>query len=96
MPKKQGEFPPRDMKELEEVFYGKNRDGKDIDWGRFRRYESWIHGQTYSPTFEGLAKEVFSPLGNVAKIPEEKDKKTFDFKIEQAKILLETTSCLLH
>jgi hypothetical protein len=36
--------------------------------------------------------QIFSPLGKVEKIPEIKRKKTFDFRIDQSKILLEITS----
>jgi len=92
MPKKEKEFPPKDMKELEEIFYGKTGDGKDVDWGRYRRYGSWVQGEALSPTFEAAAKQIFSPLGNAEKIHEIKGKKTFDFKIDQSKILLEITS----
>ena len=49
------------MKELEEVFYGKNADGKDIDWGKYRRYNDWINTEARSPTFEAMAKQIFSP-----------------------------------
>lgn len=90
MPKK--EFLPKDMKDLEEIFYGKSGDGKDIDWERFRKYRNWIQTEAYSPMFEAVAKQIFSPLGKVKKIREIKGKKTFDFRIDQSKILLEITS----
>lgn len=92
MPKKEREFPLKDMNELEEVFYGKSGDGKDIDWGKYRRYNDWLQTEAQSPTFEATAKQIFSPLGNVEKIPEIRGKKTFDFRIDQSKILLEVTS----
>lgn len=92
MPKKEKEFPPKDMKELEKIFYGESGDGKDIDWGRFRRYGNWVQGEAYSPSFEGVTIQIFSTLGIVEKIREIKGKKTFDFRINESKILLETTS----
>lgn len=39
-----------------------------------------------------LQSRFFIPLGKVKKIPEVKGKKTFDFRIDQSKILLEVTS----
>jgi hypothetical protein len=92
MPKKEKEFPPKDMKELGKIFYGESGDGKDIDWDCFRRYGSWIQGEAYSPSFEAVTMQIFSPLGIVEKIREINGKKTFDFRINQSKILLESTS----
>ena len=78
------------MKDLEGMYYGKN--GKDINFERLKQYENDIRSKIESPIREREVKELFSPICELEKIKEKMGKKTFDFKNENEKLLIEVTS----
>lgn len=92
MTKKKKDHVPRDIEDLERIYYGLNKEGKNVDLHRKRGYEDWLRAQVMSPSFEDYVKEMFAPLGNVEKVPENKKRPTFDFKIDDRRLLLEVTS----
>ena len=92
MGKKKKGFLPDDIEDLETIFYGSNKNGKNIDLHRQRRYLDWSKSQIMSPAYEQHVKTMFSPLGKMVKIPENKKRPTFDYKIDNRRMLIEVTS----
>ena len=83
---------PKDIDDLEKIFYGPNKNGKNVDLYRQRRYLDLLRTQVMSPAFEGDAKAMFAPLGKMEKIPENQERPTLDYKIDDRRLLLEVTS----
>lgn len=78
-------FLPKDIKDLESIYY-------DLDRGQDRkRYESHLQDTIFSPDQESEVKELLGQLGTCTKLPRQ-SKKTFDFKIDETKLLVEVTS----
>jgi hypothetical protein len=92
MSRKNEDHIPKDMADLERIFYGSNKDGKEVDLHRQRRYLDYLRTQVLSPGFEDDAKRMFAPLGKVEKIPETQKHTNFDYKIDDMKLLLEVTA----
>jgi len=92
MTKKKKEHVPRDMGDLEEIFYGPNKDGRNVNLNRQKRYLDYLRTQVLSPRAEEDAKKIFAPLGKIEKIPETKKQTSFDYKIDDRRLLLEITS----
>lgn len=90
--RKKKDFRPNTMKDLEEIYYGKTENGKDINFGRLQQYEDYVRSGIESKNQEQEVKELFSPIGELEKIKEKKGEKTFDFKNENEKLLIEVTS----
>jgi hypothetical protein len=83
--KKKKDFRPNTMKDLEGIVYGN-------DFERRKKYEDYVRSGIESPIREQEVKELFSPIGELEKIKERKGEKTFDFKYENEKLLIEVTS----
>ncbi len=92
MSKKKKEFLPKDMDDLEKMVYGPNKDGRNIDSYRLKQYKDWLQSEDFSARLEQETRTIFSPLGEVVKIKENKAKSTFDFRIDSVEVLVETTS----
>ena len=63
-----------------------------VDLEKLKKYEDFQKTKILSPSNEDEIIEIFKPIGQAVKIPERKDKKTFDFRIDDEKILIEVTS----
>jgi hypothetical protein len=76
--------PPKDIVELEKLYYGKNKDGKDIDVEAIKSHEKDERNPANYPNglnpSESTIKNFLSRFGEVKKIPENKNK-TPDFEI---------------
>jgi len=92
MPRKDKDYLPKNMEDLEKIFYGSNKDGRDVDLYRLRRYLDMVRTKNQSPASEDYAKKRFAPLGKIEKIPENQKHTNFDYKIDDWKLLLEVTS----
>jgi len=92
MPKKKKDYVPKDMEDLEKIFYGPKKDGRNVDRYRQRRYLDLLRTQVMSPAFEGEVKAMFASLGKIEKIPENQKRTNFDYKIDDRRLLLEVTS----
>jgi hypothetical protein len=92
MPRKTKDHLPRNMEDLEKIFYGPDKDGKKVNLFRLRRYLDNLKTQVLSPSFEGDVKKMFAPLGKTEKIPENQEHTNFDYKIDAQRLLLEVTS----
>jgi len=92
MPRKKKDYIPNTIEDLYEIFYGPNKDGKNVDSFRLRRYLDTLRGRFLSPAYEHHVKEMFAPLGRIEKIPENQDHTNFDSKIDSRKLLIEVTS----
>lgn len=79
-------FKPKKIEDLVDIFY--NDDRKEDK----RKYLSHVQTKVLSKACEDEVKKLFSGIGNIKKIPTEIDVRTFDSKIESAKILIETTT----
>jgi len=90
--KKKKDFRPNTMKDLEEIYYGKNGNRKDTNFERLQQYEDDIRSRIESKNQEQEVKVLFSPVSELEKIKEKKGEKTFDFKDESEKLLIEVTS----
>jgi len=90
--KKKKDFRPNTMNDLEKIYYGKTGNGKDINFKRLKQHEDDIGSKIENPIREQEVKELFLPIGELEKIKEKKVKKTFDFKNENEKLLIEVTS----
>ncbi len=91
MPKKKGEFDDLTYEGLLKLFYGEKGDGTDSDAAKLRRYENTLQVNITSPQQETEVKNLFSKIGTLTKIAENDDK-TYDYLIEDKKMLLEVTS----
>lgn len=89
MPKKK-EFKDLSMEELEEIFYGPNMNGENVDATRLRRYENHMIVNITSPHQEEIVETLLSNVGEVTKIPES-DIHTFDYAVHDVKLLTEVT-----
>lgn len=85
-------FIPENIEDLEKMYYGENKDGTNIKYDLIKKHQTWLKTNTFSPLNEKEIVEIFSPLGKVVKIKEIPNQKTFDFKIDEEKILTEVTS----
>lgn len=92
MPKRNKDCLPKDMDELEKIYYGANKNGRNIDLFRQRRYEDNLRTHVLSPRHEHDVEKMFTSLGTVEKIRENKKCPTFDYKIDARKLLLEVKS----
>ena len=92
MPKKNRDHVPKDMEELEKIYYGPDKDGRNIDLFRQRRYEDNLRTHVLSPKHEDDVEKMFAPLGIIERIRENKKRPTFDYKIDARKLLLEVKS----
>jgi len=80
------------MKELEQIFYGPKRDGRNVDYSLLRKYMDALRTDVDSPDNESRVKSIFSKVTKVDKIPENKEKRTYDYKLDEERILMEVTS----
>jgi len=92
MTRKNRDYVPKNMSDLEEIFYGQKKDGRNVDLYRQKRYLDWLRTKVLSSTFEIHAKGVFAPLGKIEKIPENQKRTSFDYKIDDRRLLLEVTT----
>lgn len=92
MPRKKKDYLPKDMDDLEKIFYGPNKDGRKVNLFRQRRYLDNLRTQVMSPRIEGEVKKMFATLGKIEKIPETQEHTNFDYKIDARSLLLEVTS----
>ena len=92
MSRKKKDYVPKDMEDLETIFYGPNKDGRNVDLYLQKRYLDWLRSQVLSQAFEDSVKKMFSPLGETEKIPESQKRPNFDYKIDDRKLLIEVTS----
>ena len=81
----------KDIDELEKIFYGENKDGKNVDLYKRHKYLNNPVRDILNPHEENFVKEVFSKWGYVKKI-KETNSRTSDLKIDSEKILVEITS----
>ena len=63
-----------------------------MDYSLLRKYQDDLRTNVGSPDNESRVKSIFSKLDKVDKIPETKGKETYDFKVDEHKILIEVTS----
>jgi len=92
MTRKNKDYVPKNMGELEEFFYGPKKDGRNVDLYRQKRYLDWLRTLVLSCAFEDQAKAMFCPLGEMEKIQENQKQPSFDFKIDDRRLLLEVTT----
>ncbi len=77
---------PKDMEDMTDMFYNPERiEGR-------KRYESYIQANILSKLQEDVVKKIFGKMGKCEKIPTVDHQETFDFKIADAKLLIEVTS----
>lgn len=79
------EFAPKDMQDLEDVFFDPARQKDKEKW------ESYAQN-TLSDFREKDIPRIFGVFGNCKKIPESREKKTFDYEIHESRLLLEVTT----
>jgi hypothetical protein len=86
---------PKDIFELEKLYFGKNKDGKDIDTEAIKRYEKDLRNpakcQDELNESESIIKNFLLRFGEVKKIPEEENK-TPDFEIVGKNTFVEVKS----
>ena len=75
---------PKNIEELTEIYYGPNGNKRN-------KYENWAKTKIISPQYEKEVIAIFGSIGDVVKISRSRGK-TFDFKIDEEKILIEVTS----
>jgi len=75
-------FEPEDINDLTDIYYNPDR-AEDRE-----KYESLVQGML-SEIQENEIKNIFSVFGDCQKVPTRKNKKTVDFKIDEAKLLIE-------
>jgi hypothetical protein len=92
MGKKRKTSGPKNIDELEQTYYGPEKNGLNIDAEKLRRYEERMQAEIIAPSYEEKVKGIFSKLGKINKIPENSNGKTFDFEMPDEKILVEVTS----
>lgn len=92
MSRKKKDHLPKDMDDLEKIFYGPDKDGRNIDRFRQRRYLDNLRTQVRSPRSEVDAEKIFASFGKMEKIPENQEHTNFDYKIDDQRLLLEVTS----
>jgi len=80
------------MDDLEKIYYGPNKDGKNVSANEIRGHEDHMRTKIISPMREDEVKQIFSPLGVVERISRTNQKKTSDFKIENEKLIIEVKS----
>jgi len=78
--------------ELNKIYYGPDRDGKNVSVNEIKGYEDSQRNNILSPLREKDVKRFFAPIGEVEKIPRNNQKKTNDFKIESEKLMIEVKS----
>ena len=74
------------------MYYGKNRNGKDLNFERRKKYEDYIRSEFISPGREQEIMELFSPIGELEKMKTKKGETTIDFKCKDEKLIIEVTS----
>ena len=77
--------PPRDMEELEDIFYAGDHD-------KLKRYLDWMDSTILSKQREDILEESVDPSILVSKVKERKGIKTPDRIIEEEKLYVEVTS----
>jgi len=92
MPRKKKDYLPKDIDDLETIFYGDSKDGRKVNLFRQRRYLNNLRTQLMSPRNEDDFKKRFATLGKIEKILETQDHTTFDYKIVARRLLFEVTS----
>lgn len=92
MPRKNKDYVAKNMDDLEKIHYGPNKDGRNVDLFRLRRYNDNLRAQVLSPWRERDVEKIFASLGKIEKIPENTKRPTFDYKIDARRLLLEVTS----
>ena len=87
--------PPNDINELEKMYYGNNKDGRDVNAEDINRYEKDFNNPEKYPDrlniSESAIKDFLSQIGEVKKIPEEENK-TPDFEIIGKNLFVEVKS----
>jgi hypothetical protein len=86
MPRKGRDFLPEDVNNLEEIHYDPSRA-----WD-LRRYDNQLRSEVISPDIEDGVKQIFAPLCKLERIKEKRGHRTFDFKSDEARLLVEVTS----
>ncbi len=89
---KKKDYLPNNIEALEEIYYGKNMNGKDLNSERRKKYEDYIRSKFISPGREQEIMELFSPIGELEKIKRKEGEATADFKCENEKLIIEVTS----
>jgi hypothetical protein len=84
-------FKVKTIDDLLEIYYGPNKDGKNISANEIKKYEDHIRTDIISPLREGEVKQFFSPIGELKRISRSQSK-TSDFTIESENLLIEVTS----
>lgn len=79
------------IEDLHKVYYGTNKDGKNVSKNGILQYEDDLR-TLVTKWREEEVKQIFSYLGEVERVPRSNRKKTSDFKIEDEKLIIEITS----
>lgn len=78
------------IEELENIYYGPDKNGKNVSPEKINKYEDWTRTKIISKIQEDEVKSLFDQLGPVKRIPKDQNK-TYDFEIEGL-ALIEVTS----
>lgn len=79
------------IEDLEKIYYGPNKNGKNVLPSEIKKYEDYIRTKVISPMNEGEVKQFFAPIGEIKRISRSQNE-TNDFIIENNKLLIEVTS----
>lgn len=79
------------VEDLEKIYYGHNKDGKNVAANEIKEYEDYKRTEIISKLREKEIQKHFTPIGDVKRISRCQNK-TNDFRIENKKILIEVTS----
>lgn len=89
---KKKDYLPDTIEDLNEMYYGKNMNGKDLNFEMRKNYEDYIQSGIINQKREQEVRELFSPIGELEKIKRKKGETTIDFKCENEKLIIEVTS----
>jgi len=85
------DFIPNSMDDMEKMYYGPNKDGKNVDLMKISKHQDWINNQM-NQYKEEFVQKIFSELGKIIKIPATGLETTSDFVILEERLLIEVTS----
>ena len=80
------------IEDLHKVYYGPNKDGKNVSKNGILQYEDAMRTKLITKWREREVAQIFSHLGEVKRVSRSNRKKTSDFKIEDEKLIIEVKS----
>jgi len=79
------------MEDVTTKYYGPNNDGIGADARWINAHNDYLRTNFQTPALEKYVKKMFSKIGKTDKVSRDNEKR-LDYKIEEAKILIEVTS----